>query len=487
MYIINILVNTLGKDSYGVVALFTSLNQYIGLFLVAISGTIFRFISLEYHQSNNSISINKYYSTSFFSMLLLSIFAFSVLYFSTPLLKQFVNSSGTDFSEITLFFVLSILSFFISNLTAVFFVPTIIKHKFYLNDLSKIIAKVIQLLVILILVYYLADLSLYTYGISLIIYSVIFLSISIIFSKKIMPDLVISIRFFSFSYLRNMLKMGINVLLNNLGILLYTSTDLIIINIFLGTAIVAEYSIGLQLAVLISMTGMVFSRLFNPLIAKLIAKNGNTYIISQILINSKIFMIYIGLFFLLLITFSKQILFFWLGSEYVYLYPVVISLALYQLLHQSTVLFYMYFTLVNKLKIPLIVTILSGVLNIILSILLVKFTSYGIFAIIAATIITVFFKTVLFNSFYTAHLLNMKLFKILQTYLPSFIFITIYTSMCFLLIDSLDTHSLYIMSSSLLAIMLSYFLFAYYIIFTKKEKVHVLHLTKLYNLVRSKS
>lgn len=485
MYIVSILLNTLGKDNYGVVALFASLNQYIGLFLIAISGTIFRFVSLEYNKDSGIANVNKYYSTSFFGLITLSIFVFAVLYFLTPFLNEFINSQQNNFLEIKIFFLLSIVSFFISNLTSVFLVPAIIKHKFYLNDIANIVAKVVQLLVVLFLLFYLFNLSLYTYGLSLVIYSVVYLGVSIYISRKIMPELKISSKYFSLTYLKNMLKMGINVLLNNLGILLYTNSDLIIINIFLTTAVVAEYSIGLQLAFFIAMVGSLFSRLFNPMLSHLIAKKSKNYIVNQILTNSKIFVIFIGLFFMLLIVFSKQILLLWLGEEYVYLYLIVILLSIYQLLHQSTVLFFMYFTLVNKLKIPLMVTIISGILNIILSILFVKYTDYGIFGVIIATILTVFFKTVIFNTWYTAHLLKIQNFKIVKTFLPAFIYICLCTTILFVFVNNMDLNNIYLSIVNIILFAIIYLLFAYFIIFTVKEKIQVLHMIKLYSIIKS--
>ena len=61
----SLLLNNFGKSDYGIIALFTSLNQYIGLFILAISGTIFKFVSIEYNKEENINETNKYYSTSF--------------------------------------------------------------------------------------------------------------------------------------------------------------------------------------------------------------------------------------------------------------------------------------------------------------------------------------------------------------------------------------------------------------------------------------
>lgn len=73
---------------YGIIALFTSLNQYIGLFILAISGTIFKFVSIEYNKDENINETNKYYSTSFFSLIFIVIILTILIISLSPLLKS---------------------------------------------------------------------------------------------------------------------------------------------------------------------------------------------------------------------------------------------------------------------------------------------------------------------------------------------------------------------------------------------------------------
>lgn len=480
----SLLLNNFGKSDYGIIALFTSLNQYIGLFILAISGTIFKFVSIEYNKEENINETNKYYSTSFFSLIFIVIILTILIISLSPFIGNLFNIENYDQNS-KLFFILSIFSFLLSSLVSVFVVAPMIKHKFYLNDWANIISKVLQFCIVLILIYIVDSLDLITYGYSLVLFSFTYLFLSISISNKVIPELKISLENFSFSHLKEILSMGSKVLLNNLGILLYTNTDIIIISIFLGTAYVSEYSVSLQLALFIALIGSVVSRLFNPQISSLLAKNKFKYLGLYIVRNSKIFFLFVGLFFLLISSLSKEILLLWLGKDFIDIYKYVILLAIYQLFHQSTVLFFMYFTLVNKLTIPLITTILAGVLNIIFSIFIVKFTNYGLEGIIFITILTVFLKTVLFNSYYTCHLLGINFLKLMFMYLKVFVFICIFTVIAYQSIEMNFNNSYFLLIFSIFIISLLYIATAYLFLLNKKEKVEVLHMTKLYKKVKN--
>lgn len=475
----SLLVNSLGKTTYGIIALFTSLNQYIGLFILAISGTIFKFVSIEYNKDNNLIETNKYYSTSFFSL----IFIISLLFLTTIMLSPYIGDilNIDSYNEIKKdFFILSILSFLLQSVVSVFIVSSMIKHKFYLNDFANIFSKIIQFIFILVLLYLIDDLNLITYGYSLVLFSILYLFLSFLISKRTIPELEITFKFFSFNHLKDILSMGLKVILNNLGILLYTSTDILIISIFLGTAYVTDYSLSLQLALFIALIGSVVSRLFDPEISSQIAKRKFKFLSSYIVMNSKIYFMFVGLFFILITSLSKEVLLLWLGEDFIDIYKYVILLAIYQLLHQSTVLFFKYFTLVNKLTIPLITTLVGGILNVILSVIIVKFTDLGITGIIIVTILTVFLKTVIFNSYYTCHLLGIDFSKLMIMYFKLFIFIVTFALIGYITVEFFCNSSYFLTILYIMTMTICYTVLSYILLFNKKEKISFLHMTKLY-------
>ena len=104
--ITGILVRELGKELYGVVPLFTSMNRYVGLITVVLSASVGRFVSLNYFKGKLT-EANKYYSSSFFGLLLISFVATILFYGFSFYLDRFFQFPVKFFSQVQIFFIFS--------------------------------------------------------------------------------------------------------------------------------------------------------------------------------------------------------------------------------------------------------------------------------------------------------------------------------------------------------------------------------------------
>lgn len=484
LFLSKILIEFLGSETYGIIALFTSLNSYLSLFLVAISGTVYKFVSIEYFKEKTPRKSVQYFTTAFYSILFLSSLLLVALYISLPLLNDYVDFSNNEMDDVKYFFMMSVSSFLMVNICAVFFVPTMLQSKLYLNDMANILAVLLKFSIVILLCFVFENLDLYTYGISLLAFGIVYLSISVFFVKKTLPEFSINYKYFKLAYAKNMVEMGWKVLLNNIGIILYTNTDIIIINTVLGTLFVTDYSIPMQLAILVAMFGGMMSRLYDPLLSPLVSKGKSKVLRGRLISHTKIFTIFVGLIFVLLTVYSVKILNLWLGSEFIRLYYILILLALYQFLHQSTVLFSRYFNLTNNLTIPLIVTIFAGICNIFLSLAFLKFSDLGIVGVIMATLITVFLKTNIFNTLYTAFLLKISIKRLIKKLFPLYSYILIFSYLSFNVMQrSMNVFNVFDIVSVLIIVLL-YVGVAYLLLFDKKEKSVFLRMTKIHSLIK---
>ena len=130
--ITGILVRELGEELYGVVPLFSSMNRYIGLSTTILSASVGRFVSLSFFKGDFD-DANKYYSSSFFGLLLITTIAFFVLYAFSFLLDNFFQFPIERIYEVQVFFMLSVSSLLLSSIVSTFNVPAFIKHSFYLT------------------------------------------------------------------------------------------------------------------------------------------------------------------------------------------------------------------------------------------------------------------------------------------------------------------------------------------------------------------
>ena len=480
--ITGILVRELGDELYGIVPLITSFNRYVILVTVVLTASAGRFVSLSYFE-DKLLESNQYYSTSFFGLLLISIIVFIVFYIFSFYLDGYFNFPIKYFAEVKTFFVLSVLALLFSSLMSIFNVPVFIKHSFYLNDLVSIISKTS----LLILVYFfIENITLVWFGFSLLISSFISLSISYLISIKLISGLRINIKYFSLPKLKEMGVMGLNAFINSLGIILYTSSDIIIVNILLGSFESGRYGIAVQCGIVVSLLGGSVTRLLAPVLVQLIAQNKKDEIVDNIVRFTKLITVFSGYPFVVLVVFSKPILTFWLGESFENMSLLLICVVSNQLLHQSTALSFTYFNMRNKLKIPAIMTFITGILNVIFSVLIVKHTDLGVYGVALGTTISILFKTIIFNVVYTSRLLSISPFLIWKSvlrglYWPAMSAIGI---LFFYNSDGIDT--VFKLFTGLVILSIFYLVGAFLLPFAKRDVVLVYKITKLDKVFNSK-
>jgi O-antigen/teichoic acid export membrane protein len=477
MFLTSFLLRELGRENFGIISLIVNINQYLVLPLVVFSGTVFKFVSEEYYRKDFGL-MNKYYSTAFFGASFVGITILLVSYLAV----NSVNVStyiGWQSKETDLFFLISLGGLLLANISNIFVAPLTVEHKVYMSDFSSIASKALQLILILSAAYYINNITLSLYSYSILLNGLALIIFTYSFSKLSVQNAKISMKYVSWDCLTRMIKMGAKLLLNNIGILLYTSTDMIIIGYYLNSTDVADYAISLQLSLFIAVFGSIFSRLLNPVISKSIVDKSDGGVMKILNSYTKIFILYIGALFVLIVIFSDRILDLWLGDDYIYLAHTVILLSIYHLLHQSTVLFSTFFLLKNRLTVPLFATISFGFLNVAASIFIVKYTEYGVHGIIYVTIFTVLLKTVLFNTAYATKLLCEPLKRTLITIFKHLFFVCLFCYTGNLVVSYTGGQSILILFLQLISISCLYLFIAYKLILSFDEKNLVLRILRL--------
>jgi len=139
-----------------------------------------------------------------------------------------------------------------------------------------------------------------------------------------------------------------------------------------------------------------------------------------------------------LCTNSKPLLLLWLGDDFVGLYKLMILLVLGQIVPYSLGNIFSIFRGLNTLKTPGYVTILAGVLNIVLVVILIKHTPLAIYGAGIAMVIAVFSKSALFNVIYLSRLLKFNPWKIWSAMIGGCLPAVVFTAALVFLSDYLD-------------------------------------------------
>jgi membrane protein EpsK len=308
----------------------------------------------------------------------------------------------------------------ITVFAALFMIPAYANNRLDIINFTKISIILLQSSIIIFL-FSQVSASIDTIGLIYVLVSLLGLGVSILVWKKYANILVIRISKFNLKMFKKMTSMGGWVLVNQLGSLLFLSIDLLIINHYFGPKETGMYSIVLQWSVLLrSLAGMVASVL-GPLILISYANEKFDDIVNYTKFSMKFLGIMIAIPIGLIMGFASPLLSLWVGVEYVELKellwlivgPLVINLAVLPLFSVNTAF--------NKVKIPALLSILFGIVNFGLAILLsvnFELKLYGI-ALASAIVLTV--KNTIFIPIYSAYILGLKKNYFLVQLIPGFL------------------------------------------------------------------
>jgi O-antigen/teichoic acid export membrane protein len=417
------LIRNLGVELYGMVPLVLSISHYFELSTVSITGTVSRFVALYVDQKDIE-KANSYFSTAFFSLILLcSLLLVPVILMAIWIARLFRVPAGYE-SQVGVLFFLVILSSFILALSSPFMVSTFIKHRFDLSNLAKILSKILQVMV-LVLCFTLLSTSLSYVGLSYIGMAMVLFVSGVLFTRYLIPELRLRMGRSNLRALGEMVGMGAWVTINQVGALLYLSIDLAVINIFLGPLQGGRYAPITQWVALLALFGGAISGVFSPIAIEYIAKNGIKELVHQTQRGIRFMGMFLAFPIGLLCGLSQPLLRRWLGESFVDLSPLMWLLVGPGVVNIAVQPMFAVNRGMNKVKMPAIATIIGGMTNLVLSIILVRYTRLGIYGVAVATIICLTGKNLIFTPIYGAVITNQVKTKFFSCFVPGLVMLAL--------------------------------------------------------------
>ena len=404
---IAVLIRQLDDYDVGTVILATNLNHYFALLVMLFTTTTARFASISYFSKRYLVA-----SQQISSALAAITFIGCAIIFSLFIFFKLSKSFGdTRLEDIRPLFYFTAAAMITMSLTAVLSAAYFITNKFYLSDIAETCGKFLFLITILFLASS-DSLTPITYGAAVFIGAVLALVICVYSFWKLRLKLAISISNIRLAPLFELLHSGKYVLINTIGVMLYTITDLIIIQHYFGKSTLVRYGPAVQYATILPLVCVLVNKIFEPKIAQLIASQNNTEIskVIEIIIHTLTSINLVAGVFLLLI--SHLVFPIWLSSI-AFLDILLLSILIANsYLHLSTAPVFSYLLMTDNLKWPAFVTLLIGILNLIFSIILVKYTALGMYGAAVASFFAIAGKTVFYNLYYTNTIIRLHTYKI---------------------------------------------------------------------------
>ncbi|PSW30378.1 hypothetical protein C9J19_03810 [Photobacterium phosphoreum] len=400
------LVNNLGVIAYGFIPLAMIFTAYIGIITESFTISINRNLTKAF-QSGNFLDANKIFNTALFTVLALIMFLLLSLSYPIINLNTIIDIPIGLNQKIKILFCFFIFSFLLSLITAVFSVSMYALNRIDLIQINSILRNIVKT-VSLVLFFKFDDADVIYMGYSVLIASFASLIYSVVQFNKLTPELFIKLSFFNRSKVINLLNMGGWLLINQIGFVLFMKVDLLIVNKLISPENSGLYAIALQFSDVLRVFAGIISGVLGPAViilysqCKILEMNNLTKLFVRFLSLT------ISIPIIVICVYSKEILFYWMGSDYISLSPLIWLLTLPLVINLGVQPLFSIQVAMNKIKVPAILNLTFGLIGVLLSIFLIKNTTLGYYAVALSSILMLTLKNAFATPLYTAFIMNEK-------------------------------------------------------------------------------
>jgi len=316
------IINKLGVAAYGFVGLSTQIIGYSSLITIALNSMAGRFVSIEYYKGNIE-KANKYFSSVFYSNVIISAFLFLISFVLVIYLDCLINIPRELIIDVKLLFAFLSLNSILGIIANVYSVSTFIKNRLDYANIKNIIGNIIRAIV-LVSCFTLFSPKVWYFGFTTILCSIYILYTNYIFYKKATPELLIRKRYYNKKCIIDLIKSGSWNVLTKLSRIFEDGLNLLIANIFIGAKLAGTLALSVTVPTMInSVTAMMASN-FAPSWTQLYASNDKTKMLTEILKSVRImgfiasipvavFFVYGDMFFSLWVPTQNAMQLYWLS------------------------------------------------------------------------------------------------------------------------------------------------------------------------------
>jgi O-antigen/teichoic acid export membrane protein len=404
IFLVPYFIGTLGVAAYGLIPLATSLTSYVTIVTDSLNLAVSRFLTVDL-QRHDYKKANRTFNTALFGLSGIIIILIPVVVLLSYYAPKFFNvPTGQEFEVIVLFLGV-FTSVLIRSWSSNFTVSLFAYNRLDLQNLLNIVNVIVQVSCIVAL-FTLFSPRLGYIGYAYVVSSIVFLLGAIVLSHRINPHLHLDVKDFDRSRLRELTDMGWWTIVNQIGALLFLQIDLIAVNILFGATIAGEYAVVFLWVTLLRVIAGTVSGVLSPMILTYYAKGERDQMIRLTISAIKGLGFFIALPIGLICGFAPYILTLWVGPQFAHLSPLMWMLTLPLVITVCALPLFPINVALNKVRIPGIVTLVTGIGNVILAFSLPGILGWGYYGVAAAGAIVLTLKNALFTPWYATKIMH---------------------------------------------------------------------------------
>lgn len=401
------LVAKIGKEAYSFYPMANNFVNYMGVITTALNSMGSRFITVALTQGNKK-KANEY----FYSILISNIILSAVLAIPMTVIVVFLDKILDIPLDIVVsvktLFALVFISMIVNLLTNVFGVAVFSQNRMDLSSVCDIIVGISRVMLYLFL-FMCFKANLVFVGIVSLIVALFTCIIQFAYTKKLLPFMKYNRNFYNWQAIKEVLSSGVWNSVNQIGSVLLSTVGLMLCNMLWGASEAGDYSIALTIPQFINgIVSMLCATLLPGLTITYARGNmkstiqyvRNTQNLMAIIIN-----IPIAVFMAIGVNFFKL----WMPTVDPYKLQKLSILAIGYLLVTSVAWPVSNLnTVMNRVKVPAIVMVITGISNIILIGFFYMYTDLGLYSVPLSQLILFVLNRALFVCIYSAKCLGEK-------------------------------------------------------------------------------
>lgn len=410
-FVLTPVIDAMLPNTIGFVNMANQFVQWAQVVVSALNTLASRYITIHLHKGEDQ-EVSEYFSSVFFAnMLMAAVFMVPSL-FVILFLGRLFQVPAASLTDVQILFAFVFLNFFISIITSVFSVSTYSTNRLELTSIVTIITELVRV-TILYVTYRFFTPYLFYVGIASVVSTVILAVANAGFTKKLLPKVKISLKYFRWRKVIELVSLGAWNSVTRLGQMLLDGLDTFISNIFIDEAAMSLLVLAKYVPTTLSGLMGTLVGVFAPSITIAYAK-GNKKELMDVLKSSNRIMIFMMSIPIAFVTaYGDKFFTLWLANsrtaeEITLIYHLAVLSMGVLFVSASIQVLYQVFIITKKIKLNSIIIVASGVISTAVVFVLLENTNLGLYAIAGVSVVVGLIRNMVFTPLYAAKCLEVK-------------------------------------------------------------------------------
>ena len=474
------IVAHLGTEAYGFSSLGGNFTTYMSLMTVAVNAFAARYITIAIHEKDDELA-SRYFTSVFYANVIIALVMLVPIGIIVMNLENIFSISSSLVPDVRIQWAILFGSWILELLFKVFSTATFVRNRLDINYRLTAVSNVLRLLVLLIMFSFFPA-HVWYIGLAALICSGYVIIGHYRTKRRLLPEVRIRRQYFDWQCLKTLVVKGIWNSINQMASLLMHGFDLVITNLAVDSTSMGLYSVAQMIPNYLQSLMYTLCDLFNPNLTVSYAKGKYSEVRDGLLFAMRFNALLLLVPLLGFFVYGRDFFSLWQYSLDEQAISTVFILSTLVILPMISGVFVQPLLTINtitaKLRIPVYVNIVIGVLNIVIELILVKTTNLGVYAIAGVSSVLLLLRNYLFYPMYCARQINMPC----STFYPTILRGTAVGTVCFVFLYA--THALVEVTSwgTLIAYALLFGLsaegIAFVLLLDKHERTKVVQMCK---------